>query len=128
MGYTVASPCPVFLMGVQTLRASWADCWETASLEDACQESARLGAAFLSMAAFCQSAVRPTGRQKAEIYLDVLRGTVGPDVLKGSGARVRLPVAHYSDISQFRTNLMVSTTQINFGENCRATQFMKHII
>ena len=40
------------LMGVQTLRAPWADCWEPASLEAACQESACLGAAFLSMAAF----------------------------------------------------------------------------
>jgi ribonuclease HI len=31
-------------------------------------------------------------------------------------------------ISQFHTNLMVSTTQISFGEYCRATQFIKHII
>ena len=57
MGYTVASPCPVFLMVAQTLRALWADCWETASLEAACQESAYLGAVFLCMAAFQQSAV-----------------------------------------------------------------------
>ena len=49
------------------------------------------------MAVFRQLAVRPAGRQKATLYLDVLRGAAGPDVLKGSGARVRLVVAHYSD-------------------------------
>ena len=86
-------------MGVQTLRAAWADCWEPASQEAACQESARLESAFLSMAAFWQSAIRPADRQKADLYVDAFRGTAGPDFLKGSGARVRLPVAHYSDSS-----------------------------
>ena len=66
-------------------------------MEAACQESAHLGAVFLSTPVYRQSAVRPAGRQKAELYPDVLRGTAGPDVLKGSGSRVRLPVAHYSD-------------------------------
>ena len=78
MGYTVASPCPVFLMVVQTSRVLWADCWEPASLEAACQESACLGDAFLSMAIFWQSAVRPAGHQKAALHLDVLRGAAGP--------------------------------------------------
>ena len=99
MGCTVATSCLVFLMGAQTLRAPWADCWEPASLEAAFQESACLGAAFLNMAIFWQSAVRPAGHQKAALRLDVLRGVAGPDVLKGSGTRVRLPVAHYSDSS-----------------------------
>ena len=39
------------------------------------------------------------GHQKAALHLDVLRGAASPDVLKGSGTRVRLPVAHYSDSS-----------------------------
>ena len=78
MGYTVASPGPVFFNGVQTLRAPWDDCWEPASLEAACQESARLGAAFLSLAAFRQLAPQPAGHQKAALHLDVLRGAAGP--------------------------------------------------
>ena len=34
---------------------------------------------------------------KAALRPGVLRGAACPDVLKGSGARVSLPVAHYSD-------------------------------
>ena len=78
MGYTVALHRLVFLMGAQTLRAPWADCWEPTSLEAACQESACLGAAFLSMAAFWQSAVQPAGHQKVALHLDALRGAAGP--------------------------------------------------
>ena len=65
-------------MGVQTLRAPWANCWEPAPMEAACQESARLGAAFLSMVVFWQSAVQPAGHQKAALHLDLLRGAAGP--------------------------------------------------
>ena len=64
-------------MGVQTLRAPWADCWEPASLEATYQESAYLGAAFLSLAAFWQSVAQPAGHQKAALHLDVLRDAVG---------------------------------------------------
>ena len=37
---------------------------------------------------------------KAALRPGALRGAACPDVLKGSGARVGLPVAHYSDRSQ----------------------------
>ena len=100
MGYTVASPCLVFLMWAQPLWALWSGCQEPASLEAACQESARLGAVFLSAAVFQQSVVCPAGCQKAALHLDALRGAASPDALKGSGARVRLPVAHYPDTSR----------------------------
>ena len=79
------------------MRAPWADCSESASLE-----SARLGAIFPSMAVFRKSVVQPAGHQKAALHLDVLRGADSPDALKGFGARVRLPVAHYFDSSPRR--------------------------
>ena len=79
-GWAALLPLPILssLMGVQTWRAPWADCREPASLEVACRESAHLEAAFLSMAAFWQSAVQPAGHQKAALHLDALRGAAGP--------------------------------------------------
>ena len=41
-------------------------------------------------------ALLPTS-QKAALRPGVLRGAACPDILKGSGALVSLPVAHYSD-------------------------------
>ena len=65
----------------------------------ASQESAHMDAVFWSLAAFQQSSIRPAGHRKAVLYLGALRGAACPDVLKGSGSRVSLPVAHYSDSS-----------------------------
>ena len=99
MGFTVAIPRPVPL-DVGT------------GFEGAA--SRLLGAAFfgsrlagvgssrprlLDSAVYGQPAISPAGFQKAALFLGILRGTVNPDVLKGYGRRVSLPVAHYSDSS-----------------------------
>ena len=47
-----------------------------------------------------QSAVLPSTPQEAALRPRVLRGVARPDVLKGSGTRVGLPAAHYSDTQQ----------------------------
>ena len=45
-----------------------------------------------------QSAALLSTPQEAALHPRVLRGAACPDVLKGYGTRVGLPVAHYSDI------------------------------
>ena len=99
MGYTVATSYLVFLMGAQTLRAPRADCQEPASLEAACWESARLGAVFWSLAAFRQPTIRASRLPGGGASFWMFMGRSRPNVLKGSGTRARLHVAHYFDSS-----------------------------
>ena len=54
---------------------------------------------LLDSAVYGQPAISPAGFQKLALYLGILRGAVSPDVSKGYGRRVSLPVAHYSDSS-----------------------------
>ena len=50
----------------------------------------------------------PLVPQKAALRPGVLRGAACPDVLKGSGARVGLPVAHYSDTSRSHLRMLAT--------------------
>ena len=97
MDYTVATPFLVFLTEAQTLRAPRAGCQGPSSLEAACWESARLGAVFWSLAAFQQPAIQASRLPGGGASFWMFMGRSRPNVLKGSGTRVRLPVAHYSD-------------------------------
>ena len=93
MGYTVAAPCPVFLDEGADLAGT------TGRLLGAGFSRSRpLGVGFWNSAVYGQPAIPPAGHQKAALRLDALRGAASPDVLKGSGTRVSLPVAHYSDM------------------------------
>ena len=99
MGCTIAIPCPVPLdVGTGFEGAA-------GRLLGAGFSGSRLAGVgssrprLLDSAVYGQPAIPPAGHQKAAPRLDALRGAASPVVLKGSGTRVSLPVAHYSDSS-----------------------------
>ena len=97
MGFTVATPRPTPLdegMGfagvVGRLPVAGFSGSRQAGVGPSCPR-------LQDLAACGQSAAPLAGLWKAALHPGVLRGAVSPDVLKGSGPRVSLLVAHYSD-------------------------------